>query len=81
MKPKSKASLRLDCTWQAWTTKELRVSAEGGEESRGVLTRESVGEAQSPGTAAPEPLPPQEGGQTGPLANTGATGFVPLWVG
>lgn len=81
MKPKSKASLRLDCTWQAWTTKELRVSAEGGEESRGVLTSESAGEARSPGTAAPEPLPPQEGGQTGPLANTGATGFVPLWVG
>lgn len=81
MKPKSKASLRLDCTWQAWTTKELRVSAQGGEESRGVLTGKSVGEAQPPGTSAPQPLLPQEGGQTGPLANTRATGLVLLWVG
>lgn len=83
MKPKSKASLRLDCTWQAWTTKELRVSAQGGDESRGVLTGESVGEAQPPGTSAPQPLLPQEGGQTGPLANTRCHRFGSAlgWVG
>lgn len=68
MKPKSKAS-QAGSHLAGVDDKGAQGERAGrrGEESRVVLTGESVGKAQPPGTSALQPLPPPRGWADGPF--------------